>query len=262
MSRTDAGLVVEVEDRVARLAIDRPERRNALSSSLMADIIHALDRFEDDDDVWMVTFRGTGDKAFSSGADLKEHAEMGTGPIPSRGPVGGLQRNIFEAVLEFGKPTLACINGFALGGGLELALSCDLRIAAEHARIGLPEAKRGLGANFGTQMLPRVVPLGIAFEMLYTARELGADEALRWGLVNQVHPLSELDEAAAVLCRTIVANAPLTVRRYKAMVVPGRDLPLMAALRLNSGPDPYRSRDRDEGVAAFNEKRAPRWQGR
>lgn len=261
MSADQSGLKVDVRDGIARLTIDRPDRRNAMSRTVMAEIITALDRFEDDDAVQLVVFRGSGDIAFSAGADLKERAG-GAGSIPSGRPSGGLQRNVYEAVIEFGKPTIACINGFALGGGLELALACDLRIAAEHARLGLPEAKRGLGANFGTQMLVRVVPLGIAFEMLYTARDIQAAEALRWGLVNQVHPLEALDGACEDLCRTIMANAPLSVRRYKSMIVAGRDLPVVAALRLDCGPDPYRSQDRLEGVAAFVEKRAPRWQGR
>jgi enoyl-CoA hydratase len=263
MPRTEAGLAIEVEDRVARLTIDRPERRNAMSRALMADIIGALDRFEHNDDVWIVVFRGAGDIAFSAGADLKERADAdGGGAVLSSSPTGGVQRNLYEAVMEFGKPTIACINGFALGGGLELALACDLRIAAEGARLALPEAKRGLGANFGTQMLARVVPLGIAYELLYTGRELSAEQALRWGLVNQIHPLPDLDSAVAALSGTILANAPLSIRRYKSMLVRGRDLPLAAALRLDCGPDPYRSRDRQEGVAAFIEKREPRWQGR
>lgn len=262
MGRTEAGLVVEVADRIGRLTIDRPERRNAMSRAIMGDVIGALDRFEEDDEVWVVVIRGAGDIAFSAGADLKERHEEGGTAVPRANPSGGLQRSIFEALVEFGKPTIASINGLALGGGLELALACDLRLAAAHARLGVPEAKRGLGANFATQMLPRVIPAGLAFELLYTAREVEADEALSMGLVNQVHPLAELDEATDELCRAIIANAPLSVRRFKAMVVRGRDLPLAAALRLNCGPNPYLSEDRNEGVAAFLEKRQPRWQGR
>jgi len=152
--------------------------------------------------------------------------------------------------------------GWAMGGGCELGLACDIRLAADDLRIGMPETKRGLGANFGSVVLPRVVPLGVAYQMLYTGEPLSADEALRWGLVQSVVPRARLDERAEALVRSIVANAPLTNQRYKAMITKGRDLPTAAALRLNVGPNPYLSEDRKEGVAAFLERRTPNWQAR
>jgi enoyl-CoA hydratase len=260
--QTEHGLRTRVEDRVAWLTLDRPERMNALSRGLIADLVEAFDRLEVDDDVWVVVLTGSGERAFSAGVDLKEQH---VGDLEGQGfrhPMKGTSRNVFEVVLDFGKPVIAAINGWAMGGGCELALACDLRLAAETAHLGLPESKRGMGATFGAQLLPRLVPAAIAYEMLYTGEPVTAQQAERWGLVNRCVPPEELLEQASALARVLVERAPLTLRRYRAVVRQGRDLPLSAALRLDSGPDPYSSADRVEGVAAFLENRPPVWRAR
>jgi enoyl-CoA hydratase len=259
---TANGLRIDIVDRIAQVVLDRPDRLNALSTGLQGDLIEAFDRFEEDDDVWAVLLTGAGDRAFSAGVDLKE-VNAGDGESrPPTMPMRGTGRNVFETVLECSKPVVAALNGVAAGGGCEIALACDVRFAAEGVRLGLPEAKRGMGANFGCQVLPRLVPRGIAFEMLYGGNFVTAEQAHGWGLVNRVVPADRLLDESMAFCHQIVANAPLTVRRYKAMIGKGADLPLAAALRLNVGPNPYRSEDRAEGVAAFLEKRPPVWRAR
>jgi enoyl-CoA hydratase len=141
-------------------------------------------------------------------------------------------------------------------------MACDIRIAADHVTLGMPEAKIGMGANFASVLLPRLVPRPIALQMLYTGDPLTAEEAQRWGLVNEVVPRERLTAATDEFVGRVMANAPLTLRRYKEMTTKGWELPVAAALRLNVGPNPYRSEDREEGIRARLEKRAPQWRAR
>lgn len=256
-------LDVSIRDRVAYLTLNRPDRLNALSIGLMGHLTEVLTDLDDDESVWALIITGTGERAFCAGVDLKELEERarttGKGPLE---PMRGVERNLFEVVLELEKPTLAVLNGPAVGAGCEIALACDLRLAADHARLVLPEVKRGMGATFASVILPRLIPRAIALEMLYTGEPMEPEVALGWGLINRVVPRAELQGEAERLIRSIVANAPLTLRRYKQMTTKGWELPVHSALRLNVGPNVYRSRDREEGVRAFVEKRPPRWESR
>lgn len=246
---------------IAKITIDRGARRNALSVSVMHHLISTMDELDNDSEVRVIVIRGAGDVAFSAGRDLKELAELDASPSGPHQPMRGLARNVFEAVYDCATPVIAAINGWAVGGGLELALAADIRLAAAHARFALPESKRGLGANFGATLLPRVIAPGIAIEMLFLGDDISAERALEIGLVHQVYERANFDQAVDKYALEVASRAPLTLRRYKAMMRRSLDLPVSAALRLNLVPNPYVSADRIEGIRAFNEGRAPRWTG-
>jgi len=261
------GIVYEKKGKIAILTINRPEAMNALDPETSREMTEAWLDFRDDPQLWVAIVTGAGEKAFCAGADLKRMGEflqlapMERHELREREPgLGGLPRN-----LPIWKPIIAAVNGHCYGGGLELALACDIRIAAEHARFGLTEVRWGIiPGQGGTQRLPRLIPVGKALEMILTAEPIDAQEAYRWGLVNRVVPLSELLPTAMRLAEEICENAPLAVRAAKEAVWRGLDLPLEEGLRLeqflaNLVRD---TEDAQEGVKSFAERRKPKFKGR
>jgi enoyl-CoA hydratase len=259
--RRKSGLVVENRGHVRVLTLDRPERRNALSSALQADLVEELLDCAQYDGVRAIVLTGNG-PAFCAGFDLKEIRERDQRGEPFRPPMNRPGRSLFEVVTETPVPIVAALQGHAVAGGFELALACDLRVAAPGIKLGLPEATIGMGANFGSVVLPKRIPMGIALEMLLTGEYVSSEDAERWGLVNRIVDTDDVLPTALRLAERIAANAPISVRRMKETAVKGLELPLWQALRLDVGPNPYLSEDRKEGIAAYLDKRPPNWSGR
>lgn len=258
----DLELGVTQDGFVRILTLNRPERRNALSESLKIKIISEILNAEEDDAVRVLILTGSGDAAFCSGADLKDMRESDNQGVQFRSPMNRLERNIFEVVSEAKKPTIAALNGSAVAGGFELSLACDLRISHAQALFGLPETKIGMGANFGSVVLPKLISPTKALEMLMTGDYIDGTEALRLGLLNQLVDAKDVLSQSILLAKKIADNAPISVRRVKAVAKKGLSLPLHEALRQDPGANPYLSEDRKEGIKARLEKRKPIWQNR
>lgn len=249
------------EGRIAIFRINRPEKMNVLHLAGMRQLHDAFLDFRDDDGLWVGILTGTGDKVMSAGVDIKDFLPF-VRETPDRkwSRPAGIMR-----ALDLWKPMIAACNGLTIGGGLELSLACDIMIASENAKFGLPEVKVGIcPGGGGVIRLPRTIPRRLAAEMLFTGKLIDAQEALRIGLVNKVVPLEDLMSEARKMAEAICEAGPLAVRCAKELMIRSQGLGLDDALRLEDDFQTYilGTEDCKEGFAAFVEKRKPEWKGK
>ncbi len=257
-----SNVLVEQAEGLATVTVSRPEKLNALNADTVGEIEAAFRGLAQDQAVRAIVLTGAGEKAFVAGADIAELSRMG--------PVTGIAvsrqgQDAFRFIELLRKPVIAAVNGFALGGGLELALACHLRIASENARFGVPEVKLGIIPGYGgTVRLPRLVGRGRALQMILTGEMISADDALRFGLVNDVVPQPALLDAARGLAHKIMANGPVAVAMALEAVDNGFHATTEDALRFESNLFGLLASTEDmrEGMSAFLEKRPPAFQGR
>jgi enoyl-CoA hydratase len=261
MSQSYETLLVERRGRVAIITINRPEKRNALNIQTRAEGAAALEELREDETVRVVVFTGAGDKAFIAGADIAEFA--GRTANVQRDVMTG--RSLFTAIDTFPKPVIAMINGYCLGGGCELALACDLRIASERASFGQPEINLGIiPGGGGTQRLTHLVGEGKAMELILTGEIIDAQTAYAYGLVNMVVPAEELEAKTLEIANRIAEKSPIALRMAKEAVKTASRSTLDEGLRreIDLFALCFSSEDKDEGVKAFMEKRKPEFKGR
>ncbi len=252
---------VETQDRIATITINRPEVRNALNSQVVRELTEAFRQLAASDDVGAILLTGAGDKAFVAGADIKEM--VGKSGLEMQG-FSELGRRLGQAMEGCPKPILAAINGFALGGGCEIAMACDVRIASETAKIGQAEINIGIIPGFGgSQRLPRLVGPGWAAQMVLTGEPVDAATAERIGLVNRVVPGDRLLEETKALARKIVDKGPVALALAKACLRAAQEMPLSQGLAYESAAFGVvgATQDKEEGMTAFLEKRKPVWKG-
>ncbi len=251
-------VIFEKRDNIAFITLNRPESLNAMNNALRSQLEESWERVNKEDDIFVVILSGAGDRAFSAGADLKEMA--------TRDPNARSVPIIGRGDILVWKPIIAAIHGYCVGGGLEMAMACDIRIASEDAAFGLPEVRAtgGLPGGGGIQRLPRMIPMGMALELLFTGDRIPAQEAYRLGLVNRVVPRDELMSTAETLAKKICENSPSAVRALKQAVIRGVEMPFSEGIAL----DGYlsivnrNSEDAKERSAAIAEKRKPVWKGK
>jgi enoyl-CoA hydratase len=254
-------LLFELTDGIARITVNRPDKLNALNAIVIAELGDAVTRIETDSAVRGAILTGSGAKAFVAGADIAELSDQGAAGGRARALVG---QQVFRRLERCGKPVIAAVNGFALGGGCELAMACHLRIASDQAKFGQPEVKLGIAPGYGgTVRLPRLVGKGRALELLLSGDMIDAKEALRIGLVNRVVPADRLLAEAEAMLRIILTNGPLAIRACLEAVDNGLDMTVDQALLLEASYFGLLSATEDmrEGTQAFVEKRKPSFKG-
>ena len=252
----------EVAEHVATITLNRPDVHNAMNNAMRRELTEVFTELATDDTVRVALITGAGDRAFSAGADIREFVEP---LVPAQFREERKRIDFRQAMDRCPQPIIAAIRGYAFGGGLELALACDIRIAADDAQLGLTEINLAIiPGGGGTQRLPRLVGRGKALEMILTGMRVPAAEALRIGLVERVVPAAELAGAAATFARTVAGKAPIALRYAKEAVVGGITLPLADGIRLEADLSTLlrTTEDRLEGARAFLEKRKPNWSGR
>ena len=248
-------VLLEVKDGIGYITINRPAALNALSSEVLTDLNLVLDEVEKHEDIRVVIVSGQGDKAFVAGADIKEMDQMS--------PMQAFEymtyaNDTFTRLSDLTQPTIAVLNGYALGGGLELALSTDIRIGFEKTMVGFPEVGLGIIPGFaGTQRMSRLIGTSKTKELIYTARIVKGNEAYDLGILNKLVPAEELLSSAEELAKSIMKNAPLAVEKAKHVIQVGSELPLKNAIRLETEAEAllFSTEDKVEGMRAFVEKR-------
>lgn len=248
-------ILLEKKDHVAIATVNRPKALNALNSEVLNDLNTLLDEIAADPEIRVLVLTGSGEKAFVAGADIGEMSTL----TKAEGEAFGKKGNdVFRKLETLPIPAIAAVNGYALGGGCELAMACDIRLCSDTAVFGQPETGLGITPGFGgTQRLARLVGSGMAKQLIYSARNIKADEALRIGLCNAVYPAEELMPAAEKLAETIAKNAPIAVRACKKAINEGLEMPMDEAVALEEKlfGSCFETADQKEGMQAFLEKR-------
>ncbi|QQV02834.1 MULTISPECIES: enoyl-CoA hydratase-related protein [Chryseobacterium] len=252
---TYENILISKEERTAVITINRPESLNALNALTISEISSALDELQNDGEIRVIILTGSGEKSFVAGADIKEFSNFNQEKAEELARNG--QNSLFDKIENLNKPVIAAVNGFALGGGLELAMSCHIRYASENAKLGLPEVTLGLIPGYGgTQRLPKLVGKGIANEMIFSAKMIPAQRAKEIGLVNEVFPVEELLAKTKELASIIAKNSPMAISKaIKATNLSDTDKGFEAEIK--SFGELFDMDDKKEGVSAFLEKRKP-----
>jgi len=257
-------IIIEKKENVGYLSINRPEARNALNEYTLNEIVNALDLFNNDNDVRVIQIRGTGDKAFCAGGDLKNMMENMEGNSITIERFAGNYAKLIDSLIHSKKPTISVVQGYALAGGCGLAAVCDITLASEKATFGIPEINLGIWGAIISAPLVRIIGLKKAMELLYTGRMVKAEEAFKIGLVNMVVPHEDLDKEAKLLSENIASKSPLAISMGREALITIQDMELMKSIKYlrHMVTVLMGSEDAKEGISSFLEKRKPIWKNK